>query len=88
MSEKKPDSKQELTNDVLMADVMLRVTAIEKLLIEKGVFTQEELNKTTEEIAQRVAKVVLEKAQASKSVEEFVAKLEETANKGKKDFDN
>lgn len=88
MSEKKSDSKQELTNDVLMADVMLRVTAIEKLLIEKGVFTQEELNKTTEDIAQRVAKVVLEKAQASKSVEEFVAKLEETANKGKKDFDN
>lgn len=88
MSEKKPDSKQELTNDVLMADVMLRVAAIEKLLIEKGVFTQDDLNKTTEEIAQRVAKVVLEKAQASKSVEEFVAKLEETANKGKKDFDN
>ncbi len=87
MSEKKTDNKQELTNDVLMADVMLRVTAIEKLLIEKGVFTQEELTKTTEEIAQRVAKVVLEKAQASKSVDEFVASLEATA-KAKKDFDN
>lgn len=88
MSEKKPDSKQELTNDVLMADVMLRITAIEKLLIEKGVFTQEELSTTTEEIAKRVAKVVLEKAQASKSVDEFISNLEAQANKGKKDSSN
>lgn len=88
MSEKKPDNKQELTNDVLMADVMLRVTAIEKLLIEKGVFTQEELTQTTEEIAKRVAKVVLEKAQASKSVDEFISNLESTAGKPKKDFNN
>ncbi len=85
MSDKK--LKQELTNDVLMADVMLRVTAIEKLLIEKGVFTQEELTNSTEEIAKRVAKVVLEKAQSSKTVDEFISNLE-SATKGKKDFDN
>lgn len=72
MTEKKP----EITNDVLMADVMLRITAIEKLLIEKGVFTQEELGTTMEGIAQRVAKIVLEKAQQSKTVDEFVASLE------------
>lgn len=87
MTEKKPDNKQEITNDILMADVMLRVTAIEKLLIEKGVFTQEELSKSTEEIAKRVAKVVLEKAQSSKNVEEFIADLEATA-KSKKDLKN
>jgi TPP-dependent pyruvate/acetoin dehydrogenase alpha subunit len=81
MTEKKPDSKQELTNDVLIADVMLRITAIEKLLIEKGVFTQDELTATTEEIAKRVAKVVLEKAQASKSVDEFIANLEANGKK-------
>ena len=87
MTDKKSDNKQEITNDVLMADVMLRVTAIEKLLIEKGVFTQEELVASTEESAKRVAKVVLEKAQSSKSVEEFVAKLEASASE-KKEFKN
>lgn len=71
MTTKKP----ELTNDILMADVMLRITAIEKLLIEKGVFTQEELTASTEEIAKRVAKVVLEKAQASKGIDEFITNL-------------
>lgn len=88
MTEKKPDNKQELTNDVLMADIMLRLTAIEKLLIEKGVFTQEELTQSTEEIAKRVAKVVLEKAQASKSVDEFISNLESSAGKPKKGFNN
>jgi len=85
MTDKK-DAKNELTNDVLMADIMLRVTAIEKLLIEKGVFTQTELTAATEEIAKRVAKVVLEKVQGSKNIEEFVADLE--ASSKKKDFDN
>ena len=79
--------KQELTSDVLMADVMLRIAAIEKLLIEKGVFTQEELSKSTDEIAKRVAKVVLEKAQAAKNIDEFIADLEKSA-KEKKDLDN
>jgi len=85
MTDKK--DKQELTNDIMMADVMLRITAIEKLLIEKGVFTQDELTASTEEIAKRVAKVVLEKAQASKNIEEFIADLEASA-KEKKDFKN
>ncbi len=83
MSEK--EKKVELTTDVLLADVMLRITALEKLLIEKNVFTQEELAATTDEIAKRVAKVVLEKANASKDIEDFISKLE---NSGKKSFDN
>lgn len=87
MTDKKTDSKQEITNDVLMADIMLRVTAIEKLLIEKGVFTQEELANSTDEIAKRVAKVVLEKAQSSKNIEEFISNLEAGA-KNKKGLNN
>jgi hypothetical protein len=87
MTEKKPDNKQEITNDVLMADVMLRITAMEKLLIEKGVFTSEELTQSTEEIAKRVAKVVMEKVQASKNVQEFISDLE-SSGKNKKDFNN
>lgn len=81
------NKKNEITTDVLLADIMLRVTAMEKLLIEKKVFTQEELTKTTEEIAQRVAKVVIEKAQAAKNLGELVTSLE-NHNKEKKDLKN
>lgn len=83
---KKPDSK-EFTNDIMLADAMLRITAIERLLIEKGVFTQEELIKTTEEIAKSVAKVVIEKASSSKNIDEFFSNLEESF-KTKKGFQN
>lgn len=79
-------NKTEITNDVLIADTMLRVAAVEKLLIEKGVITQEELSVATEEIAKRVAKIVLEKAQSSKTIEEFISSLE--TKKSKTDLKN
>lgn len=85
MTDKK-DPKKDLTSDFLIADVMLRITSLEKLLLEKGVFTQEELSATTDEIAKRVAKVVLEKAQASKHLEELVSDLQKVEEK--KDLDN
>ncbi len=82
MTDNKP--KKEITSDVLIADTMLRVAALEKLLVEKGVLTQVELTTTAEEIAERVTKIVLEKAKASKTSEEFAALLEKT----KKDMQN
>lgn len=84
MTDKKID-ENDYSKDIMIADIMLRLTAIEKLLIEKGVFTKEEIFATTEEISKRVAKVVLEKARASKNIDEFIASLD---NKDKKDFDN
>jgi TPP-dependent pyruvate/acetoin dehydrogenase alpha subunit len=87
MTDKK-DDRIELNTDILVADVMLRITALEKLLIEKGVFTQAELSAITDEIAKKVAKVVLEKAKVSKNIEEFVATLEKSDSSDKKDFDN
>lgn len=86
MTDKK-DGKNELTSDIMMADIMLRVTAMEKLLIDKGILNKAELTATNDEIAKKVAKVILEKAQASKNLEEFVADLENSA-KEDKDFKN
>lgn len=76
-----------ITNDVFIADIMLRVTAMEKLLIEKGVITLEELTASTEEIARKVAKVVIEKANVSKNVDELLNEIK-TASKDKKGLDN
>lgn len=86
MTDKK-DGKNDLTSDIMMADIMLRVTAMEKLLIDKGILNQAELAATNDEIAKKVAKVVLERAQASKNLEEFVSDLEKSA-KEDKDFKN
>jgi TPP-dependent pyruvate/acetoin dehydrogenase alpha subunit len=86
MGDKKLD-QQEITSDILITDAMLRITALEKLLIEKGVFTQAELTAATEEIAKKAAQRVLEKAKSSKDIQDFISKLE-AITKDKKDLKN
>jgi polygalacturonase len=72
------DNKK-LTMEVLLADTMLRITAIEKLLIEKSVFSKEELLQLMTEISKSVSKVILEKAKSSKNINEFISDLELSA---------
>jgi hypothetical protein len=55
----------ELTNDMLIADLLMRVKCIENLLIAKGVFSKEELLAEMEVVAKQIAKSVLEKAGVS-----------------------
>ena len=73
--------KKEITSELLITDIMLRVTALEQLLIEKNLLTKEEIIATTENIAKKVARIVLEKAQSSKDIEDFISKLEGTDKK-------
>lgn len=75
------DKKQEITADVLIADVMLRITAIEKLLLDKNIISKEELIKCTEEIASKISQVLLEKVKAAKDTAELMSNL---ANNEKK----
>lgn len=56
------DQKKPITTDMITADLMLRITSLENLLISKGLLTQEELASTNEEIAKKVSKIVLQKA--------------------------
>jgi TPP-dependent pyruvate/acetoin dehydrogenase alpha subunit len=63
MSDEK--KKPEITNDILLADIMLRITTMEKILIDKGIIGKEEFLVTMEEIAKSVSKVVIDRAKAS-----------------------
>lgn len=56
------EKKKEPSSDMMMADVMLRLTALEKLLMDKKIIDQEEFFQTMEEIAKKVSQVILEKA--------------------------
>lgn len=83
MSDKKniPD---DLNMDVLIADLMLRVTTLERLLVSKGLLSESEMTKMSEEIAAKIAKTILEKVGASKEIE----KLVEDLGGPKKDYNN
>lgn len=81
---KNKKNQLDITNDILIANMMLRITAMEKLLINKAIFTQEELLKITDYFSQKVANMVLEKAKTSNTLEELISSLESSAKEDKK----
>lgn len=70
----KTDAK-ELTNDVLIADALLRLRTLEVLLIAKGVFTQEEFAQEMDTIASQIAKSILQKAKVPGNLDELIKNL-------------
>ncbi len=67
---------EELTNDVLIADALLRLTTLENLLIKKGIFTKEEFDTATAEIASKIAKSILQKANVPGDLDELIKGLQ------------
>jgi hypothetical protein len=74
MSEKKTPPV-EVNMDILLADALLRVTALEKVLIQKGLITREELNEVTNSLVEKVTKLVMDRIQTSKGLDDFIASL-------------
>jgi len=66
---------KELSTDILIADVMLRLTVLENLLIKKGLLTREEVQAMTDELTQKISKAVLAKINATKNIDEFISSL-------------
>lgn len=57
--------KTELTNDILIADALVRLKALENILVGKGILTIEEFNKEMEDVANKIAKSILQKSNVS-----------------------
>ena len=79
------DTPLELTTDILLADILLRLTVLEKMLFDKKVIIQEEYVKELEEIAIRASKAILKKVENSKNVKEFIASLDSKKSNLEKD---
>ncbi len=69
-----------LSNDLLIADALLRLKTIENLLISKGVFTKEEYSAEMESITHQIAKTLLEKANVPGDLDELLRSLKPTGN--------
>lgn len=83
MTDKKKTST-DLNSDILLADALLRLTALEKLLVQKGIITKEELNNLTTILVEKLTKVIMDKVQSSKDLNEFVVSLGNEARHGTK----
>lgn len=78
MNKKQSD---ELSNELLIADTLLRVKAIEAILISKGICTQEELINEMNLLAQQIAKSILQKAKMPGNIDELIKSLQDVNKK-------
>jgi hypothetical protein len=67
---------EDFTNDVLIADALLRLKTMESLLITKGIFTQEEFDKTMNDIASKIAKTILQRANVPGDLDALITSLQ------------
>lgn len=82
MNKKQSES---LTNDMLVADALLRIKTIENLLIAKGIFTSDEFTNEMESIAAKIAKTILQNAKVPGDLDKLIDSLQGSK---KKDFGN
>ncbi len=73
--------KDELSNSLLIADALLRLKAIENILVAKGLITNDEFQQEMDRIAKQIAKSILEKANVKGDIDELVNSLRSTPKK-------
>lgn len=60
------EQAQQLTNDVLIADALLRIRVLELLLVSKGIVSEAELQQMIHDLSERVTAAILQKSNISK----------------------
>lgn len=66
---------QELTNDVLIADILIRIKTLETLLISKGVFTEIEFKNQMRDITELLSLTILQKANVQGNLNKIIEDL-------------
>jgi hypothetical protein len=53
---------QQLTNDVLIADALLRIRVLELLLVQKGIVSELELQQVVQDLSEKITNSILQKS--------------------------
>lgn len=67
-----------VSNELMVADALLRLRAVENLLIAKGIFTKDEYLKEMESVTRQIARTLLENANVSGNLDELINSLKPT----------
>lgn len=66
---------QELTNDILIADALIRLKTFETLLIAKGIFTEAEFKNQMKDIAELISLTILQRASVPGDLNKIIQDL-------------
>lgn len=65
----------QITDNVLIADALVRIKTLETILLEKGIFSKEEYSEYMGKVANQILKSILEKAKVPGDLDEIVKNL-------------
>lgn len=68
--------EKKLENEFTIADALLRIKAMENILISKGIFTQEEFSKEVFKVSAVVMKEILTKANVPGDIDKLISDLQ------------
>ncbi len=71
--------KDELNEYIMMAEILLRLTSLEKLLIDNKIISKDELLKVMEELSSHAAKSILEKAKIPQDLDKLAINVRNKA---------
>lgn len=69
-----------LPDEMFVAESLIRIKALENVLIRKGLVTQEELNDETKLLTTQLSKAILEKANVPGDLDAIIAGFNKKAN--------
>lgn len=72
--------KPEMTNDVLLAEALIRISVLESILITAGITTAAEIDTLISILTERVSKLILSKIQSSSDLNSFMDALTKKSN--------
>ena len=67
--------EEESIDNTLVTDVLIRVKTLENILVSKGLFTREEYYKEMEIVFKEITKIILQKREISKDLDQSVQEL-------------
>lgn len=68
-------NKEENTLEILLSNLIIRVTCLEKMLIDKGVLDQDELAKNIYDLTVLVARNVMKNTPGSEELEDLIKNI-------------
>ena len=72
---KNMNKDEDLSNNLMIADILIRLKAFEDILIDKNVFTKEEFSNKVKEITQVLTMDILQKANVSGDLNTIIEDL-------------
>lgn len=71
----KKENAVQLTNDLLIADALIRIKSIENLLIKNGILTQDQITEEMKNVSEIILKMILEKSKIPGDIDKLLKDL-------------